>query len=96
MDIQMIGNGGAVTLKVKGKLNTTTAADFNKYVGENIKPPCKVTVDFGELDFMTSAGIRSLMTLRSIVGADNIKVINATGLVREVFEISGITAILGD
>ncbi len=96
MDIRMIRDGDTVVLKVKGKLNTVTAPDFNKFVGENIKGPCKVNVDFGELDFMTSVGIRSLMSLRSIVGADNIRVINAKGLVREVFEVSGITAILGD
>lgn len=53
-------------------------------------------VDFDKLEFLSSAGIRSLMALRAVVGADHLKVINARGLVREVFVISGITSLLGD
>ncbi len=96
MDMRIENVGGAVVLKVAGKLNTTTAPEFNKFVQENVKGPCDMTVDFAKLEFLSSAGIRSLMVLRSIVGADRIKIINAHGLVREVFEISRLTAILGD
>ena len=96
MDVRIEKDGDTVILKVEGKLNTTTAPEFNKFVQENIKGPCKLIVDFGKLEFLSSAGIRSLMALRSVVGPENIKVNNTSGLVREVFEISGITAILGD
>ncbi len=96
MDIRIDKDGDTVVLKVEGKLNTTTAPEFNRFVQENIKGPCDLIVDFGKLEFISSAGIRSIMALRSVVGADRIKVNNTSGLVREVFEISGITAILGD
>ncbi len=96
MNVRIVNDGGSVILKVEGKLNTTTAPEFNRFVQTNVKGPCDIIVDFDKLEFLSSAGIRSLMALRAVVGADHLKVINARGLVREVFVISGITSLLGD
>lgn len=96
MDIQTIRDGDKIIFRVKGKLNTITAPDFNKIVTGSIVNVQDVIVDLADLDFISSAGIRSLMKLRSSVGPNNLHIINAQGLVREVFEISGIVVLLED
>lgn len=94
MDVKITGDGKAVVITVSGRLNTTTAPDFNAIVEGPVGKADDITLDLRDLDFISSAGIRSIMTIRSKKGAGNVHIVNAAGLVREVFEVSGISAIL--
>lgn len=94
MDLKITGSDGAVTISVKGKLNTTTAPQFNSETEKALDGAKSAIIDLNDLEFISSAGIRSIMTIRSRMGGENVRIINANGLVREVFEVSGISAIL--
>lgn len=94
MDVKIAGDGARIVISVAGRLNTTTAPDFNKAVQDAVDKADDVTVDLKGLEFISSAGIRSIMTIRSRKGAQNVHIVNAAGLVREVFEVSGIAGIL--
>lgn len=96
MQIDIKVDGDTATICVKGRLNTATAPEFDAAVAKKITRSMKTVVDMSELEFISSAGIRSIMRLRMTVGTANLRLIHATGLVREVFEISGITEILED
>lgn len=94
MDLKISNADGAVTVTVVGKLNTTTAPQFNAETDKALAGAKSITLDLKDLEFISSAGIRSIMTIRSRIGGDNMHIINAGGLVKEVFEVSGISAIL--
>ena len=94
MDVEIAGDGARIVISVAGRLNTTTAPDFNKAVQDAVDKADDVTVDLKGLEFISSTGIRSIMTIRSRKGAQNVHIVNAAGLVREVFEVSGIAGIL--
>lgn len=94
MDLKITDSDGVVTIAVKGKLNTTTAPQFNSETDRVLEGAKSAIIDLKDLEFISSAGIRSIMTIRSRMGGGNVRIINACGLVREVFEVSGISAIL--
>ncbi len=82
---------------VTGNLDTVTATDaevsFNHAIEEGAS---KLLIDFSELDFITSAGLRTLLGLakrqRSEGGALHLANMNET--VQEIFKISGFDTII--
>lgn len=94
MDLKISNADGTVAIAVSGKLNTTTAPQFNAEIEKALDGAKSMVLDLKDLEFISSAGIRSIMIVRSRIGGDNVHIINAAGLVREVFEVSGISSIL--
>lgn len=96
MDFDKTVQGKSIIFSVRGDLDITTSPLFSKFAMGEVSGMESVTVDLAELDYISSAGIRAILSLmKSAPGAD-FKVINTKGLVREVFEISGFGRILGD
>lgn len=84
--------GGASIVQVSGRMDAVTAPEFEQACLEIVGAGAKVlVVDFGGLEYMSSAGIRSLLvigkTLQESGGA--LRLANATGLVGQVFALSG-------
>ncbi|MBP8645565.1 MAG: STAS domain-containing protein [Syntrophobacteraceae bacterium] len=82
----------ALRLKVKGRLDAITAPDFEKECaawidrGEN-----QFIVDLEELEYISSAGLRSVLITAKRLKSDNGRICfcNTRGMVRKVFNISG-------
>lgn len=92
MQLKIVQGTDATTVLVSGKLNTVTAPDFDRQVAR-IPDNATVRIDVSGLEFISSAGIRSVLAMHQRMDG-RVKVVNATGLVREVFEISQILDLL--
>ena len=95
MTIEKTANGSALTLKVIGRLDTTTAPQLEGCVRESIGGVSELTVDFSDLDYISSAGLRVLLsTQKEMNKQGTMKVINVNEMVMEVFEITGFVDVL--
>jgi anti-anti-sigma factor len=97
MEIQEEQIGGTHVLTMKGRLDGITSPAFADRVGAliNHSGP-KLLVDFAAVDVVTSAGLRAvLMILKRVKASGGSFVLcNVQSSVREVFDISGFTAML--
>lgn len=97
MEIRITKNEGTVTLSLSGRLDTLTSGklgeEFEKiFQGEKTN----LVLDFGELEYISSAGLRVLLMAQKKINSLNaaMKIINANESVREVFEMTGFSSIL--
>jgi anti-anti-sigma factor len=93
MDITKTENAaGGVTLKVSGKLSAVTAEEFDTVLNTVTGETADLVLDFAELDYLASAGLRCLIAAQKKIKArkGNLSIINVTDPVREVFEITGL------
>lgn len=83
-------------LMVKGRLDTATAPQLEEAVGNDLAGIAELYMDFTELEYISSAGLRVLLTMHKTMkkqsGAMIIK--GANEEVREVFTITGFAQIL--
>ena len=81
---------------ITGSLDSTTAPEAQKSFDAVLAGANKVVLDFSKLDYISSAGLRVLLgvakKLRASGGTLGMFGLNQS--VREVFEISGFSAIL--
>lgn len=93
MNITKNMNGDSVTVSLSGRLDTSTAPEFETYVNENLAGVGSLTLDFKELEYISSAGLRVLLGLqKKMKGA--LKLTNVGELIMEVFEMTGFSDIL--
>ena len=95
MTINKIQNGNALTISVEGRLDTTTAPELEKVIKESLSNINDLTLDFSKLDYISSAGLRVLLSAQRIMKSQGkMKVTNINEVVREVFEVTGFADIL--
>jgi anti-sigma B factor antagonist/stage II sporulation protein AA (anti-sigma F factor antagonist) len=92
---------GVTVIQVKGRIDHKTAKDFentlkphlDECVAGNFK---KILIDMGDVDFMTSAGLRVLMIAAKTCNKEKgqIAVAALQPLVKEIFKISRFDLIL--
>lgn len=60
MTIQKTESGSRLTLKLAGRLDTTTAPELEKAI-EDLGDASELTLDFEDLEYLSSAGLRVLL-----------------------------------
>ena len=84
---------GTLTLAVTGRLDTNTAPELESEArAEGVS---EIVFDFAALDYISSAGLRVLMTAHKAMAAAGgaMKVLHPNDLVRGVFEITGLDTV---
>lgn len=82
-------------LKLTGRLDTTTAPDLEKEIKESIDGIEKLTIDFTSLEYISSAGLRVLLSAQKTMNKQGSMVVrNASDEVKEIFEVTGFADIL--
>ena len=77
---------------LEGKLDTLTAPDLEKELKESLDGVSKLTLDFEKLEYISSAGLRVLITAQKMMSKQgSMKLIHVNEIVREVFEITGLS-----
>lgn len=95
MTITKSKNGEQLTVSVEGRLDTTTAPQFEKFLGENTDGTKVLTIDLEKLEYISSAGLRVLLsTHKKMSKVGTMKVINVSDEVMEVFDMTGFAEIL--
>ena len=95
MEIQKERVGEACVVTVSGRLDGIYSSNFANQVGELITGTNpKILIDFTDIDFVTSAGLRALLMLLKKAKATGgvFALCGVNDQVREVLDISGFTA----
>ena len=88
MKIDFTKNNGEMTVAIDGRLDTVTAPELESFLGEHYMGVDSLIFDCKELDYISSAGLRVLLTAhKKMKGA--MKLTGVNELVMEVFEMTG-------
>ena len=94
MKINKKQNGDELIISLEGRLDTNTSPDLEKELSslDSIK---KLVFDFKDLDYISSAGLRIILSLQKTMNSKRKMIIkNVKDDVKEVFEITGLSDIL--
>ena len=95
MDINKVADNGKLKVAISGRLDTTTAPQLENELSENLDGVTELTIDFAELSYISSAGLRVLLaTQKKMNKQGSMKLVNVNEIVMEVFEITGFVDIL--
>ncbi len=95
MTINKTQNEAALLLALEGRLDTTTAPMLENELKASLEGVTLLTLDFKKLDYISSAGLRVLLSAQKIMNKQGEMVItNVCDDIREVFEITGFSDIL--
>ena len=95
MKINKSIENGRACYALEGRLDTTTAPDLERELKSDIDGITALTMDFSKLDYISSAGLRVLLSAhRAMNGKGGMKVTNVNEMVREVFDVTGFADIL--
>jgi anti-anti-sigma factor len=96
MEIDVKKEGKAVIISLTGRMDAVSAPQFDKTVDDFMEQgeTC-ILIDFKALEYISSAGLQSVLALAKRLELMNGTVIlsDLTGAVKEVFEISGFSSI---
>ncbi|MBO6134571.1 MAG: STAS domain-containing protein [Lachnospiraceae bacterium] len=79
----------------EGRIDAATAGDFSKAIEDNIDGVKNLTFDFEKLEYISSAGLRALLTAqKTMAKVGSMKVIHVADVIMDVFNITGFADIL--
>ena len=88
-------NGNIANIALEGRLDTTTAPELEKELKGVIESADALTLDFSKLDYISSAGLRVLLSAHKAMSKKGgMKVCNVNEIVNEVFDVTGFADIL--
>ena len=95
MEMKQTKEGKNLLIALEGRLDTLTAPELEKELNSALEGIEKLTLDFADLEYISSAGLRVLLSAQKTINNQGEMVIrNANETVREVFEVTGFDEIL--
>ena len=95
MTINMEKTSDVTTLRIAGRLDTTTAPALDKYINENVADGTALLLDMKELEYISSAGLRVLLgAQKKMQKTSGMKLTNVCEAVMDVLEMTGFADIL--
>ena len=95
MNIEKVCKDNAITLKVSGRLDTTTAPALETAVSETISACQDLVMDFAGLEYISSAGLRVILKAQKAMAAKgSLTLMHVNETIMEIFEITGFSDIL--
>lgn len=95
LNITKTFDNDALQIALEGRLDTTTAPDLESALNESINDAKELTLDFGNLEYISSAGLRVLLSAQKIMNQQgSMKVINVRDEINDIFEVTGFSDIL--
>lgn len=95
MTINQNKNGSKLVLKVEGRLDTITAPQLDAEVKNSLNGITKLEFDFSKLEYISSAGLRVLLSAQKIMNKQGSMVIHgASEAIIEIFDVTGFVDIL--
>ena len=95
MTINKQQNGGSLVIKLEGRLDTMTAPALEKEVKGSLDGVTELTFDFEKLDYVSSAGLRILLSAyKAMLGRGTMRIVNLNDIIREVFNVTGFADVL--
>ena len=88
-------NGTQMTVALTGRLDTITAPELESSLKEDIDGVTELNFDFTNLEYISSAGLRVLLSAQKIMYKQGSMVVkNANDMIKDVFDVTGFSDIL--
>jgi anti-sigma B factor antagonist len=95
MTINKTIDGTTLTISLEGRLDTTTAPQLETELQQSIGDSKKLVLDFEKLEYLSSAGLRILLSAQKVMNKQGEMVIrHANETIMEIFEVTGFVDIL--
>ena len=95
MNINIEKTNGVTVIKLDGRLDTTTAPELEKAINDEGDALTNLVLDFGGVDYISSAGLRVLLTAQKKMNAQgSMELRNVSEAVMDIFEMTGFAEIL--
>ena len=95
MNIIKNKNENVLNIALQGRLDTTTSPELEKELAGQLDGITDLCFDFGELDYISSAGLRILLSTQKIMNRQGKMTIkNVKPEIMDIFEVTGFTEIL--
>ena len=95
MTIEKTVNGTELTMALSGRLDTTTAPQLETELKASIDGVEHLVLDFAALEYLSSAGLRVLLSAQKIMNKQGSMVVrNVNETIAEIFEVTGFCDIL--
>lgn len=88
--------GDVLNVKMEGRLDTNTAPEFQREVEPLLDGISELALDFEKVDYISSAGLRVLLTFEQELEEQNKKMVlcHVNDIIRDVFDVTGFLEIL--
>lgn len=86
--------GTSLTASVSGRLDTVSSPELEQKLAGELDGVTQLILDFSDLEYISSSGLRVLLQAKKGVNGGKVKVINANSDIMDVFEITGFDQIL--
>ena len=92
----VINHGDSLNVVLVGRLDTTTSPVLEKRLKEEDIKENLVILDFKDLEYISSAGLRVLLALKKNLEANkkSLEIHNINDVVNEVFNVTGFSNVL--
>ena len=88
-------NGTSLEIALEGRLDTMTAPELEQDLNASLDAANALTMDFTNLEYVSSAGLRVLLSAHKAMSAKGgMKIVNVNEIVREVLDVTGFSDIL--
>ena len=95
MNIEKNQNGSELVVKVIGRVDTVTAPELESQVKELLEGITNLELNLEELEYISSAGLRVILSLQKIMSKQGRLIItNVNETVQDIFEVTGFSEIL--
>ena len=95
MTIEKFFSNNVTTIKINGRLDTTTAPELEAVIDECVEGTQELLMDFSDLEYVSSAGLRVILKAQKLMNArGSMKLVNVNETIMEVFDITGFADIL--
>ena len=88
-------NGSTLEIALEGRLDTMTAPELEAELNRSLPSADSLVMDFAKLDYISSAGLRVLLSAHKVMNTKGgMKIKNVNDVVQEVFDVTGFVDIL--
>lgn len=95
MDVRKTLDGSKLELAVSGRLDTVTAPTLENEIKQSVDGVTELIFDFAELDYISSAGLRVLLSTQKIMNKQGKMIIrNVNDSIMEIFDVTGFVDLL--
>lgn len=95
MKVTLNKNSNTLEVHVSGRLDTTTAPELEKALSSQLEGIESLILDFAELVYVSSAGLRVLLALQKIMNRQGqMLVTHVNDNIMEVFDVTGFVDVL--
>lgn len=91
MEINQNKSDNILTIEPVGRLDSATSGEFQEVLEREFTEGIqKLVIDFSKVDFISSKGLRVLVSTYKSLNGREMEIINTNDAVQEVFRLSGL------